>query len=121
MANKNIHAFTPDGRYFVVRGRLWRATNPNLTAAEREQLTKKLMAARRDVGAALKAENNLAERRARRRVNAAKIALGERGPAWWTDGARDVNRHLARNTSYADWWATLEKRSAKRAATKSKK
>lgn len=30
---------TPDGRYFVVRGRLWRCTNPGLPDPEREKLT----------------------------------------------------------------------------------
>jgi hypothetical protein len=95
---------TPDGRYIVVRGRLWRASNPNLTAKRREQLTKRLMNARRDVGAALRSNDKDAERKARRRVNAAKIALGERGKVWWTDGAEDLNRHLAKNTPYAEWY-----------------
>jgi hypothetical protein len=40
---------------------------------------------------------------ARAAVDAAKIALGERGPAWWTDGAPDFNRKMARNTPYAGW------------------
>jgi hypothetical protein len=40
-------------------------------------------------------------------VDAAKRALGERGDPWWTDGAPDWNRHLARNTPYADWFAGL--------------
>ena len=40
---------TPDGRYFVVRGRLWRLANPGLEEAERSKLTKRLMAARRAV------------------------------------------------------------------------
>lgn len=44
---------------------------------------------------------------ARRRIDAAKQALGERGPVWWTDGAPDYNRHLARNSPYADWFASL--------------
>ena len=35
----------------------------------------------------------------------AKLALGERGPVWWTDGTPDWNRRLVRNTPYADWWA----------------
>ncbi|GAA0748885.1 MULTISPECIES: hypothetical protein [Sphingomonas] len=34
-----------------------------------------------------------------------KRQLGERGPTWWEDGAPDFNRHLARNTPYADWYA----------------
>lgn len=42
---------------------------------------------------------------ARSQVEAAKIALGERGPAWWDDGAPDYNRHLVGNTPYAGWWA----------------
>ena len=42
---------TPDGRYFVVRGRLWRTSNPALDPAERERLVHDLMAARRAVRA----------------------------------------------------------------------
>ena len=38
---------TPDGRYIVVRGRLWRTTNPNISETERERLVKHLMDARR--------------------------------------------------------------------------
>ncbi|WP_308419245.1 hypothetical protein [Tsuneonella deserti] len=45
-------------------------------------------------------------RAARRRVDAAKTALGERGPVWWDDGAPDFNRKLARNTPYAEWAAS---------------
>ena len=41
---------------------------------------------------------------ARRAVDAAKIALGERGPVWWQDGAPDLNRHLVKNTPYRDWY-----------------
>ena len=36
----------------------------------------------------------------------AKNALGERGPVWWS-GAPDLNRHMARNTIYAVWFAGL--------------
>jgi len=42
---------------------------------------------------------------ARKRVQEAKVALGERGPVWWTDGTPDYNRHLAKNTPYAEWFA----------------
>ena len=42
---------------------------------------------------------------ARASVDAAKRALGERGPVWWKDGAQDYNRYLAKNTPYADWYA----------------
>lgn len=44
---------------------------------------------------------------ARKAVDAAKIALGERGPVWWADGSPDLNRHMARTTVYADWFAGL--------------
>lgn len=98
---------TPDGRYFVVRGRLWRAANPALDDEERGRLTRALMDARRAVGAAKGAGDAAAERRAREAVDAAKVALGERGPVWWDDGAPDLNRRLARNTPYAAWYAAL--------------
>ena len=41
---------------------------------------------------------------ARAAVQAAKVGLGERGPAWWKDGAPDFNRRLAKNTPYAEWF-----------------
>jgi hypothetical protein len=98
---------TPDGRYFVVRGRLWRTTNPDLAPDVRQALVDALMRARRTVGVATKAGDAAAERAARADVDAAKRALGERGPVWWTDGAPDYNRRLAVNTPYADWFAGL--------------
>ncbi len=92
---------TPDGRYFVVRGRLWRMSNPALTEDRREALVKQLMDARRALrGNAPSAQQSAA----RREVNEAKHGLGERGPVWWNDGAPDYNRKLAKNTPYADWW-----------------
>lgn len=99
---------TPDGRYIVVRGRLWRASNPALDAEARARLVEELMHARRAVRQALGRDDADALRHARARVDAAKVALGERGPVWWTDGAPDLNRHLARTTGYADWYAAIE-------------
>jgi hypothetical protein len=96
---------TPDGRYFVVRGRLWRCSNPALGPLQRATLTEALMRARSDVRRALLAKDRAAEQAARARVHRAKIGLGERGPVWWTDGAPDVNRRMAWNTHYADWYA----------------
>lgn len=96
---------TPDGRYFVVKERLWRCTNPALDAATRQRLTRDLMDARRDVGKAKRAADDGVLKDARARVDGAKKALGERGPVWWTDGAPDYNRRMVRNTPYADWWA----------------
>lgn len=98
---------TPDGRYLVVRGRLWRASNPALPPDRRQALVNALMAARRAVRAALAADDPQQLSLARAQVDAAKVGLGERGPVWWTDGAPDFNRHLAKTTPYADWWADL--------------
>lgn len=102
---------TPDGRYFVVRGRLWRCSDPRLSADQRDHFVAELMNARRAVGVAERNADLVGERQARDRVDAAKRSLGERGPVWWDDGAPDLNRHLARTTGYADWYAGLESRS----------
>jgi uncharacterized protein len=76
---------TADGRHIVVDGRRWRATDPGLPAEERERLVKELMGARREVGRAMRAGDKEAEAAARRRVHAAKVSLGERGPVWWEE------------------------------------
>ncbi len=65
------------------------------------------MDARREVKAAGSAIDPERMTTARSAVNAAKVALGERGPVWWTDGARDFNRHLVKNTPYADWYSEV--------------
>lgn len=96
---------TPDGRYLVVRGRLWRCSDPRLEEDAREVLVRELMAARREKGVAKRAKDADSVTQAKRRVEAAKRGLGERGPVWWDDGAPDLTRHLARTTSYAEWWA----------------
>jgi hypothetical protein len=98
---------TPDLRYLVVNGRLWRASNPNLPEAERLRLVGELMDARRAVGRHQRDGNGSALRRARREVQRAKVALGERGPVWWIDGAPDYNRRLVKNTPYAGWYESL--------------
>jgi hypothetical protein len=101
---------TPDGRYFVVRGRLWRMSDPSLPAHEREKLVHELMTARRAVGMARRAADADAENSARAAVDRSKRALGERGPVWWSDGSEDYNRRTARNTPYAEWYAALPDR-----------
>lgn len=98
---------TPDGRYLVVRGRLWRRSDPRLSTADRERSVHELMDARRAVAAGRRADDPAAVRAARARVQAAKEALGERGPVWWDDGEPDLTRHLARTTRYAQWWSEL--------------
>lgn len=75
-------------------------SNPALSKESRDTLIRELMAARRAVRAK--------EPDAHARVDVAKRALGERGPVWWDDGAKDWNRYLAKNTPYADWYAALD-------------
>lgn len=99
------HPETPDGRYFVVRGRLWRKSDADLSEDDRARFVSELMAARRAVRATRGDAAALAE--ARLKVDEAKRALGERGPVWWNDGAPDYTRRLAKNTPYADWFASL--------------
>ena len=101
------HPITPDGRYFVVAGRLWRMNNPALPSDQRQHLVDQLMHARRAVGAARKVADAPAERLARAAVDDNKRALGERGPVWWTDGAPDFNRHMVKNTPYSAWFEKL--------------
>ena len=104
------HPVTPDGRYFVVRGRLWRMSDPSIEAERRNRLVSELMAARHAVGQAKTCGDSAAESMAREAVEDAKRALGESGPVWWAGGAPDLNRHLARTGPYADWYAALTKR-----------
>ena len=96
---------TLDGRYFVVRGRLWRLSDPSLDDERRGKLVKQLMSARRAIRNAAGDEDAIAQ--ARLLVDAAKRKLGERGPVWWEDGAPDYNRRMVRTTPYARWFAEL--------------
>lgn len=117
MKNASPYPGTPDGRYFVVKGRLWRSSNPSLAPAVRQDLVDALMQARRQVGAAKKANDADAERSARAAVDLAKRGLGERGPVWWSDGAADLNRHMVANTPYAQWHAAWLRKEAGDAQT----
>lgn len=83
---------TPDGRYFIVAGRLWRASNPAIPEVRRRRLVEELMEARRGVREAKAGKGDLSEARAA--VDAAKIALGERGMVCGT---------TARPTTTAEW------------------
>jgi len=110
------HPVTPDGRYFVVKGRLWRLADPSLPESRKTALVAELMRARRAVKTAKQAGDVLTEGNAHSEVDDAKRALGERGPVWWTDGAPDLNRHMAKNTPYAAWFASLKLSRAKETA-----
>lgn len=98
---------TPDGRYLIVRDRLWRRTNPALNEEERQTLVRRLMSARRAVAAAHRTGDDTALRAARGAVQQAKEGLGERGPVWWDDGAPDYTRFLVWNTPYRVWYEAL--------------
>ena len=92
MARKD-RPHTPDGRYLVARGVLKRCTNPELDDSTRRKAVKSLMRARMSQDASA--------------ILAAKIALGEAGPVWWTDGAADFSGERPEATPYSEWWASL--------------
>jgi uncharacterized protein len=81
MAEKQPPPTTDDGHFVVINGRRWRATDPAIPEEVGAVLRKALMAARRDVGTLLRAGED--PKPARARVQAAKVALGERGTPWW--------------------------------------
>jgi hypothetical protein len=66
---------TDDGRYLIIGGRRWRASDPHIPDPLRQELVDELMAARRLV--------RTDPGQGRPRVHDAKVALGERGRAWW--------------------------------------
>jgi hypothetical protein len=84
--------------------------NPGLDKTEQAELVGRLMKARRAVRDAKKVADLKAEAVAHRTVDEVKRALGERGPMWWDDDSPDLNRHMAKNTFYADWYAGLSLR-----------
>ena len=93
---------TPDRRYFVVRGRLWRLSNPWLDPETHQRLVRELLAARQALRDAADAEARVA---ARLTMDTVRRALGERGDVWWDDGAPDYNHSPAVDTPYAAWFS----------------
>ena len=81
---------TPDGRFLLVDGRRWRAADPRIPEALRAELVGELMAARRAVREAQGDPDAVAGARAR--VQDAKVALGERGEAWWEPPSEEGRR-----------------------------
>lgn len=81
---------TEDGHFVVISGRRWRATDPSIPEDVAAVLRRALMAARRDVGTALRADEDPAPARAR--VQLAKVALGERGVPWWEQTLQERRR-----------------------------
>ena len=78
---------TEDGHYYVIDGRRWRATDPSIPEDRRTELVAALMSWRREVR---RTKGTDEERTSRAGVQAAKVALGERGTPWWeqTDAER---------------------------------
>jgi hypothetical protein len=74
----------PPDAFLEIDGRRWRRSDPRIPPALRQPLVDELMAARRAVGQAADPE---ARRAARQRVQDAKVALGERGRAWWLESS----------------------------------
>ena len=77
---------TSDGRYILVGGRRWRATDPMIPPERAAELRSALMAWRREVKAV---RGTAAEPAPRAGVQAAKVALGERGQPWWEQTAAE--------------------------------
>lgn len=75
---------TDDGRYIVVAGRRWRASDPGIPDKLRAELVAELMRARRLVRSSGDA--------ARPFVHDAKVALGERGEPWWEPASNEGRR-----------------------------
>jgi hypothetical protein len=89
MAGSNDADAPPGDAYLVINGRKWRRSDPAIPESFRRELVNELMSARRGVGAAGHLRD---EKAARARVNDAKLALGERGRAWWLPPTA-VDRH----------------------------
>ncbi len=100
---------TPDGRYFVSRGRLWRKGDPSLSDSARRAAIKALMQARQaERQAGDDAGDDTDRRAARDAVELAKRRLGEHGPVWWDDGAPDDSGQHPADSRYRDWWLGLD-------------
>lgn len=81
---------TDDGHYIVINGRRWRATDPAIPEARRAELSRILMAWRREV---CRVKGTAGEAPASG-VQSAKIALGERGtPPWWEQTEKQRRAH----------------------------
>ena len=77
-----------DGRYIIVDGRRWRATDPSIPQKLKAELVAELMRARRLV--------RTRGDEVRPFVQDAKVALGERGEPWWEQASDEgVRERLA--------------------------
>jgi hypothetical protein len=97
MPSSDPYPSTPDGRYFVVKGRLWRMSNPGLDPEQRQALVNQLMQARRQVGIAKKAADP--------RPSAAP-AMRSTPPSAASVNAVRSGGSMAHRTSTASWSPT---------------
>lgn len=87
-----------EARWITVDGRRWRASDPSIPPTLRQELVDELLAARRAIAAAKRSGDAGETRVARQRVQAAKLALGERGAPWWGDVSDDDLRRRVEAT-----------------------
>jgi hypothetical protein len=83
------HVLTEDGHYVIIEGRRCRATDPAIPEERRAELTRILMAWRREVR---RTKGTAGESAARAGVRSAKVALGERGSQPWWEQTDDERR-----------------------------
>lgn len=114
IVQRRARPVTPDGRYFVAGGCLFRRNDPALSPDAVKRLTFELIAARSEEMHARRRDDAAGLAAARKKVDAVKTSLGQRGPPWWKDGAPDVSRQKASGTGYAAWLASLVDRAPER-------
>lgn len=78
-----LHSREHDDDFIEVKGRRWRSTDPNIPPDVRAELVSELLAARTAFSGS--ARDSDRSRDARSRIDAAEIALGERGDPWSDD------------------------------------
>ena len=79
-------------RWVEIDGRRWRASDPSIPSAFRQELIDELMRARRALQTVVSCGDEGLVRDTRRQVHAAKVALGERGEPWWEPPSEEGQR-----------------------------
>ncbi len=106
MAGSTQHPRAPNGRYFVIRGRPWRASNPGLEQGERERPVRMLMAARRAVhDAAGEPAATVIARVGRRQSASPRWRLATAALSGGMMVPPEYNRRIARTTPNAAWFS----------------
>jgi hypothetical protein len=72
------------------------------------------VASTQDQNGSLRSKDDEALRRARAVAEEAKVALGKRGPVWWTGGAADLHRHMVANGPCSAWYGSTVQRESLR-------